>query len=115
MRAHPLNLLIAALAGALLAYGFWSIAGRDTQDAIAFGSFVFLASALACAVGLQYRDARAGQSVKLLGSLFFVVALLLNAFFALTQFSVTAYFVVTGLLFLLFLFLASTVHSAGQA
>jgi hypothetical protein len=115
LKANPLNLLIAILAGALLAYALWNLAGADTQGAIALGSFVFLASALACSAGLRYRDERAGRSVKLLGSVFFVVALLLNVFFAVTRFSTTVYVVVSGLVFLLFLFLANAVHGAEQA
>lgn len=115
MKVHPLNLLIAVLAASLLSYGFWSLASRDTQDAIALGSFLSIAGALTCTVGLRYRDERVGQSVKLLGSLFFVGALLLNVFFALTNFSTTSYLIVSGLLFLLFLFLASTVYGAQQA
>jgi hypothetical protein len=41
--------------------------------------------------------------------------LLLNVFFAVTRFSTTVYVVVSGLVFLLFLFLANAVHGAEQA
>lgn len=115
MRIHPLNLLIAVLAAALLAYGLWSLAGEALRASIAIGSFVFLGSALACTVGFDLHDGRVGQSVKLLGWLFFLWGLALNLLFAFTGFSQATYFIACGLSFLLFLFFANAVYGAAQA
>jgi hypothetical protein len=114
MKVHPLNLLIAVLISALLAYGIWSLDANTLKGTTGVGSFVFLASTLACSIGLRFRDGRAGVSVKLLGSLFFVAAFVLNVVLVFTGATQAVYVIICGIAFLLFLLVANGVFSAAQ-
>jgi hypothetical protein len=81
MRVHPVSILIAVLASALLSWGLCSVDANTLKGVIGTGSFVFFASTLACAVGMDYADARAGVSVKLVSWIAFAAALFLNLLF----------------------------------
>jgi hypothetical protein len=115
MKVDPVNLLVACLASALLAYGIWSLEANALKGFSGIGSFVFLACTSACSVGFRFHDARIGVSVKLLGSMFFVVALALNLLLIFIGASPATYAITCGIAFLAFVLFANGVFSAKQA
>ena len=115
MSFHAVNLLIAVLVSALLSWGISTLDANPLNGAIGIGSFVFFASSLACAVGLDYEDQRTGVSVKLVGWTAFIAALLLNLFFAITGYSATGYIITCGIAYLLFILVANATFSAAQS
>jgi hypothetical protein len=112
MKIHPLNCLVAVMFGALLTYGIVSIGSSAIKGTIGIGAFVFFASSLAIAAGVSFERSRTGTNVRIVSLVFFVAALLANLFFAVVAGSQTGYIVTCGLLFLLYVLIASAVFSA---
>lgn len=114
MRIHPVNFLLALMICALLTYGIVSIDANGMKLTTGIGSFVFLSSTLAVAIGLQFKNGRAGVNVSMVALLFFVAALLLNLLFAFIAFSQVTYIVTCGVAFSGYVLLAQSISSAEQ-
>jgi hypothetical protein len=112
MRAHPLNLLIAVLASALLTYAMTTVDANTIKGSFAVGSFILLSSTLGTMIGLEFRNGRTAVNLKVLAGVYFVVGLALQVVFCLGQFSQTSYVVVNGVAFLSFVLFANAVYSA---
>lgn len=113
MKLNPVNFLIALGLAAVLAFALWSIGGA-LQVYVGIGSFVFCAATLVPAIGLRYALPRRGVNLRLVSFIFLLLALAINAAFALLPWSVTAYVVVNLLLFLVYAFIANTVYTVRQ-
>ena len=114
MKAHPVNLLIAIAVSGLLTYGIFSLDSNVLKGAIGVGSFIFLASTLSTAIGLSFANARVGVNAKLVATIFFFVALILNLLFAFNTFSQTSYIITSGVTFLLYVLVANSICGAKQ-
>ncbi|WP_024972609.1 hypothetical protein [Ralstonia pickettii] len=114
MRIHPVNLLIAIVIGALLTYGITSIDANTMKLVTGVGSFIFLAATLGTAFGVTFENGRSGVNIRVLSTLFFVVAVVLNIVFATMGFSQTSYVIASGILFLVFVLVANAIYSSQQ-
>lgn len=114
MKIHAVNLLIAIAISALLTFGFISIDANILKGAIGLGSFIFFASTLSMVIGVSFGNPRVGVNVKLVSTIFFVVALCLNLAFAYISFTQTSYIITSGVVFFLYVLLANSVYGARQ-
>lgn len=113
MKINPVNFLIALGLAGVLAFGLWSIGGA-LQAYVGIGSFVLCAATLVPAIGMRYALPRRAVNLRLVSSIFLVLALAINAAFAMLPLSATLYVVVNLLLFLVYAFLANTVYTVRQ-
>ena len=113
MRIHPVNFMIATALAALLAYGLWSL-DAALKNYIAVGAFVFLVGTLVPGMGIQYEQTRRAVNLKVLCTVFFLLALAENLAFALIDASATSYIIVCSISFLIFVFLANAVQTGKQ-
>lgn len=113
MKLYPVNLAVAMLLSAVLAYGLWSAAGY-LQYYVAIGGFVFFVLTLVPAIGILIDSGRRATNFKIVCALFFVVALLSNIIFSFMPASETVYLVFHGVVFLIYVFLANAVFSMRQ-
>jgi hypothetical protein len=114
MRIHAINFLIAAVVSALLTYGIVSIDSNSMKGLIGIGSFIFLASTLAIAIGVSFENARTEVNVKIVAGIFFAAAFFLNLAFAFIPFSQTSYIITYGIIFLLYVLIANGIYAAKQ-
>lgn len=113
MKINPVNVFIAVLLSAVISYGLWSLDGV-LRNYVAVGGFFFLATTLLFLLLGSYSSERRGLNLRVVSGVFFFVALMLNALFALINLSATLYIVVSAILFLVYLFLANTIYNARQ-
>ena len=114
MKVHAVNLLIAISVSALLTYGIVSIDANLLKGAIGLGTFIFLTSTLSMAIGVSFENQRMGVNVKLVSTIFFLVALCLNLVFAFISFSQPSYIITSGIIFLLYVLVANSIFGASQ-
>jgi len=114
VRIHPVNILVAIVVGALLTYGITAFDANTMKLTIGVGSFVFMASTLGAAFGVTFENGRSGVNIRVVGTLFFVMAVALNLAFATLGLSQTSYIVTSGILFLVFVLVANAIYSARQ-
>lgn len=113
MKINPVNVLLAILVSAILAFGLWSLDG-ELKHYVAVGAFFFFAGTLLPMIGGSFESARKGINLRTVSSVFFVLGLLINGFFAMLGLSATAYIIVCALAFLAYVFLANAIYSARQ-
>ena len=114
MKPHPVNLLVALVVSALIAFALTRVEDNPIPVTLGIGAFVSLAASLGLAIGTSFADARAGVNARLTAMLFFLLMFGSNLIFAFAGFSQTAYMVTTGILFMSFVMLANAVASARQ-
>ncbi|WP_295994903.1 hypothetical protein [Rugamonas sp.] len=114
MKIHPLNCLIAALLGALLAYAVAAIDSNVIKGSSAVGAFLSLSLTLAGALGISYADGRTGVNVRIVSFVFFIAALLVNLLWAWFALSQGSYVVTLSLVFLLYVLIAQAIYSTRQ-
>lgn len=112
MRVHPLNLLIAVLASALLTYAMTSMDANTIKGSFAVGSFILLSSTLGTTIGLEFHNNRTAVNFKVLAGTYFVLSLVLQIVFCFGLFSQTSYIVTNGVAFLSFVLFANALYSA---
>ncbi|MRD46599.1 hypothetical protein GHT07_04880 [Caenimonas koreensis DSM 17982] len=108
-----MNAVIALAVSALIAFGFCSFAG-SLKYYVLVGAFLSCATTLVAMIGVVHEHERRGVNVRVLGGLFLVFFLLLNAIFAFVDLSPTAYIVLSGLGLLVFVFVANLIGSVQQ-
>ncbi len=113
MKINPINFLIGVLLSALLAYALWSLDGQ-LKNYVAVGSFAFFTGTLGLALGGSHEHARRGVNLKVLAGLFFVLGLAINGTFAVLSISGTTYIVVSGIVFLIFIFVINGLLGSRQ-
>lgn len=114
MKVHPVNMLVAITIGALLTYGMTAIDANTMKFTIGIGSFIFMGATLGTAFGVTFENARSGVNIRVVSTLFFLVAVALNLAFALLGLSQTSYVVTSGILFLVFVLVANAIHGSRQ-
>jgi hypothetical protein len=113
MKINPVNVLLAVLVSAIMAFGLWSFDG-ELKNYVAVGAFFFFAGTLLPMIGGGFESARRGLNLRTVSSVFFVLGLMVNGFFAMLGLSATAYVIVSALVFLVYVFLANAIYSARQ-
>ena len=101
-----LNLITSAIAlaiCALIAYAFYSFSDNPNKAILATGSMLLLGISLLVAIGAQYNRYPAGINSRVVSVLFFVTVLLSHIVFSFLDFTIPAYVVTHGILFLLYL------------
>ncbi len=114
MKVHPVNMLIAIAIGALLTYGMTAIDANTMKFTIGVGGFIFMAATLGTAFGVTFENGRSGVNIRVVGTLFFLVAVALNFVYATLSLSQTSYIVASGILFLVFVLVANAIHGSRQ-
>jgi len=95
-------------------YGITAVDANTMKLTIDVGSFVFMAPTLGTAFGVKFENGRSGVNIRVVGTLFFVVAVALKLAFATLGLSQTSYIVTRGTLFLLFVLVANAIYSTRQ-
>ena len=116
MHPHPVNILITIVLSALLSYGIVILNPDSGIDptAASVGSFIFFASTLVTAFGLNYDAARTGVSLRLVALITFIFAVVINCVFKFSPFSTTSYVFISGISFLCFVLLANGIYHTNQ-
>lgn len=114
MKPHASHCLIAVAIAALLTYGLVNLDANAIKVAIGTGAFISLAGTLALAIGVSFDSPRTGTNLRVVASVFFMGALLLNGVFALAGFSQASYIITSGIFFLLFVLIANAIFTADQ-
>lgn len=113
MKVNPLNLMIAVLISAVLAYGLWSFE-NDLKNYVAVGGFVFFVGTLAPLIAGRYEYVRNSVNLRTICGAFFLIGLVLHCIFALTALSATSYIITSASAFLIYVFLANAIYGAEQ-
>lgn len=111
MQTNILNIAIAVLVSALLAYGFWSM-GSPLANYLAVGSFLFLGGTLIPGVGMRSGSARMAVNQTVLAGIFFSIGIIINLIFALLGGSAVFYIIASAVLYLIYIFVSKTLHVA---
>jgi hypothetical protein len=113
MHFKPLNVVIALAISALIAFGFWSLDGA-LKHYVLVGAFLSLGTTLMVLIGVGYDYERRGINVRIISSLFLLGFLVINAIFALADFSSVLYVIVSASGLLIFVLLANSIESTRQ-
>jgi hypothetical protein len=112
MKVNAVNLLVAVAVSMLLTYGIMSIDANTMKATIGIGTFITLACTLGLAIGFSIDDERVGANLRVVATVFFLGALLLNVAFAFAGLSQTSYIISAGVLFLVYVLIANALFGA---
>ena len=110
------NLAIALVLSALFACLLYMCSDfADGKLALAITSFVVFALTTAGAWGVSFENVRSGVNIKVLATVFLVLAAILNLVYAfLTTFSIPLYIILNGILVCIYLLAARWIYSTGM-
>jgi hypothetical protein len=114
MKVNILNVLIAIAVSALITYGLVNIEGSPMKWYVAVGSALLLCVTLIQMIGINFTYSRSGVNLRVVSSIFFVIALLNNLLYSFISFSEVSYFVTNGMILLLFFSISSSIYRAKQ-
>ena len=114
MKVNFVQSIIAILISALFAYGFYSFSVSDNKTLLSLGSFMCLGITSTISFGCSFELSRTSTNIKTVAILFFVIALISNSCFTLMAFSVPAYVLINGILFLIFMLTTYSIYRAQQ-
>jgi hypothetical protein len=114
MKVNIVQTIIAILISTLFAYGFYNFSLTENKIVLSIGSFIFLGITSTISFGCSFELSRTNTNIKTLAILFFFIALLSNILFTLLFFSVPAYVLINGILFLIFMLTTYSVYRAQQ-
>ena len=96
--------ILAVGISALAAYGYYSCCeGGESGIAIAIGGFLMLFASLFGLMGFSYDKAKHQSLIRVVSSIFMLVALISNILFCTIGFSMPAYIIVNGILTLIYI------------
>lgn len=115
MKIKIVQIIIAAVISALLAYGFYSLCRTDEyQVLLAIGGFICLFISLSVGFGVRFEKGRASTNVAVLGWVFFSVMLISHVIFAFVKFGIPGYVIVNGILLVAFIGITYAIAKAKQ-
>ncbi|MDR3123795.1 MAG: hypothetical protein LBU16_08470 [Treponema sp.] len=109
MKINVITLAIAFAIAALIAYGFYSANGAETDIPLAnaLGGGIALFITLAGTVAVGSKDGNGGTTnIRLASGIFFVLVLIEQIVFCFVPFSLAPYIVATGILTLVYVLIA---------
>ncbi|CAN1487228.1 hypothetical protein MCETALH18_00104 [Methylophilaceae bacterium] len=114
MKFNAINTWIAIGISSLITYGFNIIDSSTIRTLITAGSFIFLNTTLVIMIGITFKHPRKNVNIKVLASVFFVLALASNLIFSFSAFSTANYVITNGIMYLLFAFITHTIYKTKQ-
>ena len=103
MKVNFPKTIIAIAICLLIAYGLYRFNGGENKMVLCIGGFLFLVSALIVAIGTSFQQSRTTTNVRVVASVFFSIAMISNVLFTFISFSIPAYIIVNGILYLIFI------------
>lgn len=101
MTVNPIFAIISLGISALIAYGLHENSNQN-QILLAVVSGVFLLSTLGIAIALKLKNRDVTWNMRIVATIFFVIALVTNLIFSFLNFSVPSYIIINGILYLIF-------------
>ena len=114
MKLNYVQTILAIAISILIAYGLYSLADNEHKMILSAGSFVFFAITLIITLGARFSLTRTTTNVKVVGGIFFLVAFISNLTFTFIEFSAPSYFIVNGILALIFILIIYSINQAKQ-
>jgi hypothetical protein len=114
MKIDFIKTIIAITISLLIAYGLYSFHESDNKMLLSIGSFIFLSATLILSIGARFELPRTTTNVKVVSGIFFAIALISNLIFTFISFSVPSYVITNGILLLVFVLIAYSIHKAKQ-
>jgi hypothetical protein len=114
MKVNFVQTIIAIAVSLLIAYGLFSFHDSENKILLSAGSFLFLAVTLIFTIGTSFELPRTTTNVRVVSSIFFVVALISNLVFTFLKFSVPSYIIINGILLLVFILITYSINKAKQ-
>jgi len=105
MKVSTIPSLIAIAIAALIAYGFYSFNDNSNKILLSLGSFLLLGITLVSIIGVRYNSYPSAVNSRSLSVVFFLLALVSHLVFSFVEFTISAYIVTHGILFLLYILL----------
>jgi len=103
MKFNPITSAIAIGLSALIAYGFYSFNDNSLKVVLSAGSFIFLGLTLLFSIGAGSGSFARNLNTRTASWFFFFLALASHLLFSFVTFTVPAYVVTHGIMFLLYL------------
>ncbi len=114
MKINLAQTIIAITASLLIAYGFYSFHIYENNLLLSIGSFVFLTTALVMTIGISLELPRTSTNIRVVSGIFFAVALVINMIFTFIDYSIPAYVIFNGLLYLLYVLIVVLINKSKQ-
>lgn len=114
MKINFVQSIIAIAVSLLIAYGLYSFHESENKVLLNLGSFIFLAVTLVLTIGTTFELPRTTSNIKVVSSIFFVIALLSNLIFTFIRFSIPSYVITNGILLLVFILITYSIKKANQ-
>jgi len=114
MKLNFVQTIIAIAVSLLIAYGLYSFHDSENKILLSLGSFVFLATTLVIAIGVNFEQSRTTTNIRVVSGIFFVIALASNLIFSFFTFSTPSYVITNGILLLIFALIAYSINKTKQ-
>jgi hypothetical protein len=114
MKLNFVQTIITIAVSLLIAYGLYSFHDSENKILLSLGSFVFLATTLVIAIGVNFEQSRTTTNIRVVSGIFFVIALASNLIFSYFIFSTPTYVITNGILFLIFVLIVYSINKAKQ-
>ena len=114
MKINFVQTIIAIAVSLLIAYGLYSFHDSVNKILLSLGGFIFLATTLVIAIGVNFEQSRTTTNVRVFSGFFFVLALASNLIFSFFTFSTPSYVITNGILLLIFVLIAYSINKAKQ-
>ncbi len=105
MKLNTITSAIAIAISALIAYGFYSFGSNEQNLLLTGGSFILLGTTLVLSIGVRYTIYNMGINAHGISTFFFLAGFISNLVFSFISFTASAYIIVHGIMFLLYLLL----------
>lgn len=100
MKIDIFKSLIAAIAGILIAYGFYTFCHSDYRQLLVYTCFAEMLLTGIVTTGVKFELSRTNTLVKVVSLLYFFVFLITNIIFSFLPFTRPVYIIINGLIFL---------------
>ena len=114
MKIDFVKSLIAIAVSALVTYGLYNIGGEGDKLILVCGSSLFLALTLTGSIGINFKFPRTTTNIRIVSSIFFIIAFSSNLVFSFITFSIPSYVITNGILSLLFILISYSIFKAKQ-
>ena len=114
MKLNFVQTIIAIALSLLIAYGLYSFHDSENKMLLSLGSFIFLATTLIIAIGVNFEQSRTTTNIRVVSGIFFVIALISNLIFTFINFSIIGYVMINGILLLIFVLIVYSINKAKQ-
>ena len=114
MKLNPVNFALGILISALVAYGFYGLAGEELRISVTLGAFWFSVCTLAMVFGVRFEHSRTGSNLRVVGALGFTASIGINTVYSLATLTQSSYVIVSGIAFALYALVFRAIASTRQ-